>query len=151
MRHERTARSTRNSRGTISFLPQLHANYEILPCMLDRPFYAAAFPMKAQVSLRTREGPRYALRNSRNFPRFASPLERNAEIPATSQEEPRFPCLKLRCGSIALLCLERNADVSTALQEEVGIYLTLEGKPWALSQFERWYFPIHSRSGLIAF
>ena len=51
---------------------------------------------------------------------------------------------------MALLWLERNADVAVTPREEAGIYLTLEGNPGALSQFESHIFPIHSISGLIA-
>ena len=111
------------------------------PARLRRPFYAAAFPKKAHVSLGTRKGPRHALRNSRSFPRYPSPLERNAEIPATSQEEPRCTCLKARQESIALLPLERNADIPVPPREEAGIYLTLEGNPGDFSQFESHVIP----------
>ena len=75
-----------------------------------------------------------------------SPLERNTENPATSQEEPRCTCLKARRESIALLPLERNADIPVAPREEAGIYLTLEGNPGALSQFESHSYP-HSTRG----
>ena len=34
-RHGQSPRSTRNSRGTLRFPPQLKANYEILPCTLE--------------------------------------------------------------------------------------------------------------------
>ena len=34
-RQERSPRSTRKSRGTLRFPPQLKANYEILPCTLE--------------------------------------------------------------------------------------------------------------------
>ena len=39
------------------------------------------------------------------------------------------------------LRLERNADVPVAPLEEAGIYLTLEGNPRVLSQFESHEFP----------
>ena len=42
---------------------------------------------------------------------------------------------------IALLYLEKNADVPFAPREEAGIYLTLEGNPGVLSQFECNIFP----------
>ena len=34
-RHERSPKSKRNSRGTLLFPPQLKANYEIIPFMLE--------------------------------------------------------------------------------------------------------------------
>ena len=40
-----------NSRGTLSFPPQQHANYKVLPYIIEAPFYATAFPKKAHVSL----------------------------------------------------------------------------------------------------
>ena len=43
--------------------------------------------------------------------------------------------------SIALIRLERNAKVRVLPREEAGIYLTLEGNPGALSQFESNVFP----------
>ena len=41
---------------------------------------------------------------------------------------------------IALLHLKWNANVPVAPQEEAGIYLTLEGNPWVLSQFDSHVF-----------
>jgi len=35
----------------------------------------------------------------------------------------------------------KNANIPVALREEAGIYLTLEGNPGALSQFESHVFP----------
>ena len=43
--------------------------------------------------------------------------------------------------SIALIRLERNAKVRVLPREEAGIYLTLEGNPGALSQFQCHVFP----------
>ena len=37
--------------------------------------------------------------------------------------------------------MEGNADVPIALREDAGIYLTLEGNPGVLSQFESHVFP----------
>ena len=43
---------------------------------------------------------------------------------------------------IALLGLERNAKIPVTPLGEAGIYLTLEGNPGVLSQFESHIFPL---------
>ena len=83
-RHERSPRTTRNSRGTLRFPPQFQANYDILPCTLEEDLLCSAFLKKIHVSLGTGNSPGLALRKSRSFPRYPSPLELNAEFPATS-------------------------------------------------------------------
>ena len=81
-RHERSPRSKRNSRGTSCHNSRQTMKFS--PAHLRRPFYPAAFPKKAHVSLGTQKGPRHALRNSISFPRYPSPLESNAEFSAIS-------------------------------------------------------------------
>ena len=95
-KHESSPRSTGNSRGTLSFLPQVHTHHEILPCYLRSPFNAAPFPKKAHVHSWNSKGYLTRFRKLRNFPRYPSALERITEFPTTSQEEQHFPLLKSR-------------------------------------------------------
>ena len=117
-RQELSPSSTRNSRGTISFPPQLDTNYEILPACLKRSFYAAAFPKKAHVSLVTQKCPRHALRNSRSFPRYLSlsrgtlnfppQVKKSPIFPASSRDEGRLPCFPWKGIPTSPLHLKRR-------------------------------------------
>ena len=51
-----------------------------------------------------------------------------------------------------MLHLERNVDITVTPQEEAGIYLTLEGNPDALSEFESHVFhhPLEIRPDYLA-
>ena len=108
------------------------------------------FPKKAHVPSWSSKGYLTRFVKLQKFPRYPSALERYTAFPATSQEEPRFPLLKLRCGSTALLHLERNANVPVTPREVAGTYLTVEGNPGVLSQFESHVFPHPVEISMIA-
>ena len=50
-RHEQSLRLTHNLRGTLSFPPQLHANYEILPFTLEEALLCCSVSKKCPRSL----------------------------------------------------------------------------------------------------
>ena len=62
---------------------------------------------------------------------FLPQVKRSPDFPSSSRDEGRLHCFTL----------ERNADVPVAPREEAGIYLTLEGNLWVLSQFVSHVFP----------
>ena len=95
-KHEQSPRSTNNSRRTLIFPPQLHANYEILACMREEALLRCNVSKESPRFPWNPKSPRHALRNSRSFPRYSFPLERNAEISATNQEVHCFLRFKLR-------------------------------------------------------
>ena len=95
-KHEQSPRSTCTSRGSLGFPPQLHANYEILPCMLEEALLHFSvskeiprFPWNSKVSLT-------CFMKLQKLPEILPPLERNAELPDTSKKDPRFLYLKSR-------------------------------------------------------
>ena len=47
-RHGQSPRSTRNSRGTLSFPPQLQANYKIIPFMLEEAILCCSLSKERQ-------------------------------------------------------------------------------------------------------
>ena len=48
-RHEQFPRSTCNSRGTLSFLQQLHTTHEILPCTLEEALLRCSISKEADL------------------------------------------------------------------------------------------------------
>ena len=95
-RHERSPMSTRNSRGTLHFPPQLKANDEILPCTLEEALLCCSVSKESPRFLWNSKGSSTFFTKLQKFKRYLSQLERNTEFPTTSQEEPRFPRLNLR-------------------------------------------------------
>ena len=90
-RHEQSLRLTHNLRGTLSFPPQLHANYEILPFTLEEALLCCSVSKESPRFTCNSKGSLTRFTKLQKFPRYLSPLERNAEFPTTRQEEPRFP------------------------------------------------------------
>ena len=117
-RHELSPSSTRNSRGTISFPPQLDTNYEILPCMLKEVLLCCSVSEESPRSLVTQKCPRHALRNSRSFPRYLSlsrgtmnfppQVKKSPVFPAPSRDEGRLPCFPWKGIQTSPLHLKRR-------------------------------------------
>ena len=61
-RNERVPQVTRNSRGMLSFPPQLHANHEILPCMLEEALIRFSLSKESPCSILQKMGNRPKLR-----------------------------------------------------------------------------------------
>ena len=101
-RHEQSPRSTCNWRGTLSFPPQLHTNYEILPCTLEEVILCCSvskesphFPWISKVSLtrymKLQKYPRYRL-HSRGTLSFPPQVKKSRVSPASIRDEGRSPC-----------------------------------------------------------
>ena len=98
-RHEWSPRSTRNLRRTQSFPPQLHANYEILPCTLEEAL------LRCSVS---KESPRFPW-NSKGSSTHFTKLQKFPEIPVLTREVRCFP-LQVKKGPVFLLKVEIGVD-----------------------------------------
>ena len=66
-------RSTENSKETLKFPPEVHANHEILHCTLEEALYAAAFPKKDHVPSWNSEGYLTRFRKLQKFPQIPVP------------------------------------------------------------------------------
>ena len=102
-RHEWSPKSTHNSRGTLSFPPQLHENYEILPFTLEKALLRCSVSKECPCSLleikrvldtlyktpEVSQDTRPHLRGTLSFP----PQGKKSRIfPASSRDEGRLPC-----------------------------------------------------------
>ena len=76
-RHEWSPKSTHNSRGTLSFPPQLHANYEILPFTLEGALLHCSI---------SKENPRFPWNRKGSLTHFTK-LQKFPEIPVPTREE----------------------------------------------------------------
>ena len=92
-RHEWSPKSKLNWRGTLLFLPQLKANFEILPCTLEEALLRCSISKGRQHFPWNLKGSSICFRKLQKFQEIPVPNERNTEFSATSQEEPLFPSL----------------------------------------------------------
>ena len=76
-RHEWSPRSTRDSSGTLCFLPQFKANYEILPCTLEESLFRGSV---------SKESPHFPW-NSKGSSTCFMKLQNFQEIPVHTQQE----------------------------------------------------------------
>ena len=103
-KHEQSPRSTGNSKGTLSFPPQLHANDEIQACLLEEALLRCSvskeiprFPWNSKGSLtlslyETPEVSRDTRPHSRGTLSFPPQVKKSPVFPATSQDEGRLSC-----------------------------------------------------------
>jgi hypothetical protein len=122
-KHEQSPRSTNNSRRTLIFPPQLHANYEILTCMLEEALLCCSVskesprsllelervldtlcetPEVSQIPVRTREVHCISRHKSRRAPFSPPQVEMMVNCPASPGKECRRPHFTSR-GSWYLL------------------------------------------------
>ena len=88
-RHEGSARSKRNSSGSLSFPPQLHASYEIVPCMLEEVVLHCSISQKS--------------------PCF--PWNSKGSLICFTEKESRVPCLHTRRELTP--CLKRHTRIKS--------------------------------------
>ena len=97
----------------------------MLQCFQRKPTFPLELVRVLDMLYETPEVSRDTRPHLRGTLKFPPQVKKSPVVPASRRDE-----------SIALLPLERNADIPVAPREEAGIYLTLEGNPGALSQFE---------------
>ena len=134
-------RMTRNSRGILSYPPQLHANYEILPCTLEEAILCCSVSKEIPCSLLELErvfdtlyetpeiGPDTRLHLSGTL-RFPTQVKKSPIFPSSRRDEGRLPCFACKGMPMTLHTSRR------------GWYLLdTGGNPGVLSQFKSYVFP----------
>ena len=103
-KHEQSPRSTGNSKGTLSFPPQLHANDEIQACLLEEALLRCSvskeiprFPWNSKGSLtlslyETPEVSRDTRPHSRGTLSFPPQVKKSPVFPASTRDEALFLC-----------------------------------------------------------
>ena len=103
-RHERVARSTRNSSGKqLGLPPQLHANHEIVPCTLEEPLFRRSVSQESPHSVfelervldtlyETPEVSPDTRPHSRGTLSLPPPVKKSPVFPSSSRDEGQLPC-----------------------------------------------------------
>ena len=118
-KHERSPRSTGNSRGTLSFPPQLQANDKILACTLEEALLCCSVSKESPRSLlefksafdtlyKTTEVSADTRPHLRGTLKFPPQVKKSPVVPASRQDESRLPCFPWKGMLTSLLHLERR-------------------------------------------
>ena len=99
-RHEWSPKSTHNSRGTLSFPPQLHENYEILPFTLEKAL------LRCSIS---KESPRFPWNTKGSLKSFTK-LQKFPKTPVNTWEERWVSHHKSRGAPFSLPQVEMRVD-----------------------------------------